>query len=74
MQIERLNNIQIDLEDTATHLAALSRMLEGHARYLRRSHCADHSLEIESIEHRLQGLAASIADLRGVAGEIAKVA
>jgi len=74
MQIERLDTIQHDLEDTATHLAALSTMLEGHALYLRHSRCADHSLEIESIEHRLHGLAASIADLRGVAGKIRNVA
>lgn len=74
MQIERLDTIQHDLEDTATHLAALSKVLEGHARYLRYSKCGDNLAEIDSIEHRLDGLAASILDLRGVARQIAKVA
>ncbi|WP_311969905.1 hypothetical protein [Pseudomonas baltica] len=74
MQIERLDIIQHDLEDTAAHLAGLSRMLEGHARYLRHSRYIDNLAEIDSIEHRLDELAASILDLRGVASNIAKVA
>lgn len=74
MQIERLDIIAHDLEDTAAHLAALSTVLEGHARYLRHSTYADNLAEIDSIEHRLDGLAASIRDLRGVAQQIGKVA
>jgi hypothetical protein len=74
MQIERLDAIAHDLEDTAAHLAALSRVLEGHARYLRGSRCGDKLADIDSIEHRLDGLAASILDLRGVAEQISRVA
>lgn len=74
MQIERLDIIQHDLEDTAAHLSALSRMLEGHALYLRHSRHGDNVAEIDSIESRLSGLAASIVDLRGVAQKIGKVA
>jgi hypothetical protein len=74
MQIERLNIIQHDLEDTAAHLVELAQMLEGHARYLRHSRVIDNLAEIDSIEHRLDGLAASILDLRGVASKIARVA
>lgn len=74
MQIERLDTIQHDLEDTAAHLSALSKMLEGHALYLRHSRHGNNLAEIDSIETRLSGLAASIVDLRGVAQKIAKVA
>lgn len=74
MQIERLNTIQHDLEETAAHLAALSIILEGHARYLRHARYSGNTDQIDSIEHRLTGLAASITDLRGVAHNISKVA
>lgn len=74
MQIERLDNIQHDLEDTATHLDALSRMLRGHALYLRHSRLSDNSADIAYIERHLSGLDLSISDLRGVARNISKVA
>lgn len=74
MHIERLNTIQHDLEDTATHFDALSRMLQGHALYLRHSRLTNSSDDIDFIESRLNGLALSISDLRGVARNISKVA
>jgi hypothetical protein len=74
MNIERLDNIQHDLEDTAAHLDALRKVLEGHVHFLRHSRCVDASADIAFIESNLTGLAASIIDLRGVAGSIARVA
>ncbi|WP_213881637.1 hypothetical protein [Pseudomonas sp. dw_358] len=74
MQIERLDNIQHDLEDTAAHLDALSRMLRGHAHYLRHSRIGNNSADIDFIENHLSGLAVSISDLRGVAHNISRVA
>jgi hypothetical protein len=74
MQIERLGTIQGDLEHTAAHLEALSRMLQGHALFLRHSTYADSSADIDFIERHLHGLAESVTDLRGVARNIAKVA
>ncbi len=70
MHIERLNSMQRDLEGTAEHLEALSRLLEGHARYLRHANSGDATF----IETRLNGLTASVVDLRCVAQRIGKVA
>ncbi|WAH57168.1 hypothetical protein LZ023_29885 [Pseudomonas silvicola] len=74
MHIERLGTIQHDLEHTAAHLEALSRMLEGHALFLRRSTYSDNTADIAFLENHITGLAASVTDLRGVAQNIAKVA
>ncbi|MFF7708344.1 hypothetical protein [Pseudomonas sp. NPDC007930] len=74
MQIEPLENILLDLEGTAAHLAALSKVLEGHAVYLRHMPGPDNGADIDSIERQLNGLASSISDLRGVAQKISKVA
>jgi hypothetical protein len=70
MQIEDLSNIKLDLEGTAAHLEALSKMLRGHAIFLRHSNPGD----IPSIETQLSALALSVVDLRDVARNIAKVA
>ena len=74
MQIERLDTIQHDLEDTAAHLDALAQLLQGHALYLRHSRYTDNSADIDFIESHLSGLALSIRDLRGVAHNISRVA
>jgi hypothetical protein len=70
MQLEQLDNIQLDLEGTAAHLEALRKMLEGHIVFMRHTNATD----IDDVESQLNGLAASVSDLRGVARNIRKVA
>jgi len=74
MAIERVSNMQLDLELTAEHLDALARLLKGQAMFISRSRLSDNSQDLHSIENCLTGLAATISDLRGVAQNISKVA
>lgn len=70
----RLNHMQQDLEETAAHLEALSKVLEGHAIFLHNRKITGQSEDRLLIERRLAGLAISIQDLRGAALNISRVA
>jgi hypothetical protein len=72
LRVERLGNIREDLEATAAHLDALALVLQGHATFLRHHSWSDNTADIEFIESRLSGLAAAIAELRGVAETIGR--
>jgi len=74
MQIERLGTIKYDLEHTAAHLEALSKMLQSHALFLRHSNYGDSHADVAFLENHISGLSASVNDLRGVAQNIVKVA
>lgn len=69
-----LTHMQQDLEQTAAHMEALFRMLEGHAIFLKNKKCGDQTEELLLVERRLAGLAISIQDLRGTARNISRAA
>jgi hypothetical protein len=69
-----LTHMQQDLEETAAHMEALFRMLEGHAIFLKNKKCGDQTEELLLVERRLGGLAISIQDLRGAARNISQAA
>jgi hypothetical protein len=69
-----LDHIHQDLEETAVHMEALFRMLEGHAIFLKNKKFGDQTEELLLVERRLAGLAISIQDLRGAARNISRAA
>jgi hypothetical protein len=74
VQIEQLDIIRHDLEDTAAHFDALLTMLRGHATYLKKFRYGDKTQEIELLERSYEGVAASLRELRQAAGNISKAA
>jgi hypothetical protein len=74
MQIEQLDTIKNDLEETAAHFEALLSMLQGHATYLRSSKYGDKTEEIELVERSYAGVAESLLELRKAADKIPKAA
>ncbi|MBC3954001.1 MULTISPECIES: hypothetical protein [Pseudomonas] len=63
MQIEQLKDIQAYVQRTADDLERVSRNMAGHLAYLQ-TH--SRSTEARAVSEQIQGLTASVQDLRGV--------
>lgn len=68
-----LFDMQLDLEESAAHLESLSRMLTGHALYLKANQISTHREDLSLVEGRVGSLALSIQDLKSAALKIAKI-
>ncbi|MFJ4142972.1 hypothetical protein [Pseudomonas sp. NPDC089734] len=63
MQIEQLKDIQEYLQQTADDLERVSMNLAGHVMYLQHTF---HPTEVLEVSAKIEGLQASVQDLRGV--------
>ncbi|MNJ07552.1 hypothetical protein D3C77_16500 [compost metagenome] len=63
----RMKGIHDDLHSTARELERVSRELGGHARYLQ---CSVHHTDAAEVLGQIQGLQASVEQLRDVAHRI----
>lgn len=63
MHIEQLKDIQAYVQRTADDLERVSRNMSGHLAYLQNN---SRSNEAQAVSEQIQGLKASVIDLRGV--------
>ena len=69
-----LSDMQLDIEKSAAYFESLSRVLDGHALYLRAQNAVCRQEDLRLIEGQVGSLSVSVSYLKSAALRIAKVA